>query len=733
MYSDKAIDTKNDDKLNRQQFAEEIADGLVNTLKDNNQSIVLGLNGEWGSGKSSLLNLVISEVEKASSLNYEKIIIIEFNPWMFSGQKELQLILLKELLKKFNSPANKVKGISSKLAEYVEYLRWVKYLHSGVGELVQDSKGLLEKIGSEKDIVELKKDIDKLLIDSETKLYITIDDIDRLNPNEVVEIFKLVKLNASFANTVFILAYDREVVIESLRNEFAINADRYLEKIIQVDYSVPNPSRESLMKVFQSKVIETFATTSHGDLKEFINEHSKSLKNEHFTDYFKNIRDINRFINSIQLRLPSIYKEVNIIDFLQIEALRIFDISAYNFIVENKEALVYREKGVTFYSRKNFGDEKNTKSIREVIGASDLNIIAKSVLNTLFSGTKLNFAYSEVEGKNDIIRGKRVSSRNFFNRYFNLQLEQKDISEEHFTNFLRNNDVEAKIEVLKKIEQEDKLSLFFEWINIKTDRYDAEIQESILTAYLEFSKEVRYGKSDPLYLIPEIGIRINSIAAFTDYFGRSNLFRKILLDFCKNDKLDIPIFSTMLLLEVIEIYEKIKNGRTSIHVYFDRLFIVGSSTNEGNEAIITDVKKEAIKSLKKIFHHYAKDIDSLNFEEQQFFFKALSQIDRQALTEIFEPLFNNPEHLINYIRITLKNTYFISNNKGTGYPFAEKFLRTNHSMELISEKMEALTKENLNEEDLKIYNFFMKQKENGFKEENYLSLETLEIITSTRD
>jgi predicted KAP-like P-loop ATPase len=190
--------------------------GLVSSFRDNNESLVLGINGDWGSGKSTLINFIVSEIEKLSSENNSEIITLRFNPWMFSGQKEIQNIFLKELFHKLENNKAKFKDASQKIANFLDYLNWLKYVHPGAGEMLKDGKDFLEGINKKKDLSELKKKIDQILIDSKVKLYITIDDIDRLSPSEITDIFQLVKLNGNFANTIFILAYDQKIVTSAL-------------------------------------------------------------------------------------------------------------------------------------------------------------------------------------------------------------------------------------------------------------------------------------------------------------------------------------------------------------------------------------------------------------------------------------------------------------------------------------------------------------------------------------
>ena len=144
MYTDLPLNNRDDDKLGRYLFAEEIANGLVNSFADKNESIVLGVNGHWGSGKSTLINFITEEVTRLSSEIEKDIIVLNFNPWMFSGQKELQNIFLKELYLKFESQKGKLQKASKKLADFLGHLNWLKYVHSGTGEAVKDAKSFLD-------------------------------------------------------------------------------------------------------------------------------------------------------------------------------------------------------------------------------------------------------------------------------------------------------------------------------------------------------------------------------------------------------------------------------------------------------------------------------------------------------------------------------------------------------------------------------------------------------------
>ena len=81
---DKPILKEEEDLLGRQPLACSVAD-LINDIGDEDKdSVVIGIEGEWGSGKSSFINLILNKVRPT-----EKNLVIEFNPWNFSDQNEL--------------------------------------------------------------------------------------------------------------------------------------------------------------------------------------------------------------------------------------------------------------------------------------------------------------------------------------------------------------------------------------------------------------------------------------------------------------------------------------------------------------------------------------------------------------------------------------------------------------------------------------------------------------------
>lgn len=489
MYTDLPLHNKNEDGLGRYLFAEEIANGLIQSFGDNHESLVLGINGPWGSGKSTLINFIVKEIERHSIERNEPIIILSFNPWMFSGQRELQNVFLNELFLKFESQKDKLKKASKKLADFLGHLNWLKYAHSGAGEAVKDAQEFLGGLTKEKDLPELKADVDKVLIKSGVKLYISIDDIDRLTPSEITDIFQLVKLNGNFANTVFLLAYDQSVVTKALKKQFGINGKKYIEKIVQVDYTIPEISRSDIERIFVDSIDKVF---SHPAIKDAITRNFKNLKSESFVKLFTSIRDVYRFNNGLKLRLPSIYQELNLRDFFIIEGLRIFRPEAYSFILNSKDDLTHIDKSRLINPSQSPNSTNESKS--QFIDKQDFDDLTKILTKQLFELKDSGFigtVFSE-----DLIREKRIANPNYFDRYFNLRLTDFDIQENVFIEFIEKAQVERKLEILKNIQGRNKLFHFLNWIEIKNRNVSPANIESIIYSAFKFSDTVKYHREE---------------------------------------------------------------------------------------------------------------------------------------------------------------------------------------------------------------------------------------------
>lgn len=323
--SDKIPDKK-DDLLGRKEFAAEISNALIAYSKKNTDGITISITGEWGSGKSTLLHYLKDYLKEKGNKNSTK--IIEFNPWIFYKEgniKEAFLIHFALALKDFKTIAT---DVSKRVRDFVSAFGFLKNISAVAGNIQDWLEKALDSLSKNDSIPEIKEEIEKALLKSKQKIFILIDDVDRLTQSEILELLQTVSLVMNFSNVYYILAFDKEIVISAINKEYGNRGLDYLEKIIQVDYSIPIIKKERLETLFFQMLSDLNLNADYKIV--FDNIVIKSLWNHHgLNEYFTTIRDFKRFSNSLIFRLPSITDDINTSDFLAIEAIRLFDNEGY--------------------------------------------------------------------------------------------------------------------------------------------------------------------------------------------------------------------------------------------------------------------------------------------------------------------------------------------------------------------------------------------------------------------
>ena len=289
-----AIITAKEDKLNRNNFKTAIAKSINNY--SNNEMVAFGLNGAWGSGKSSIINLIKEEIDE------DKYNILEFNPWYYSSRKQLLLDFFEQLSITIGCSNNNQKT-GEALAKYgklissvssvpaLSFLKIFGDISKDFGEFIikneKDSKG---------NLLELKKNLIAEFKNMKKKTLIIMDEIDRLDPNDVKELFQLVRALGDFDNIVYLLSYDFDVIKDPL------GGDKYIDKIINIQFDVPKSNKEDFNEYLKKEIEELYS------------EEIDKIKEENYDDIieiiyeisFNNLREVKKFLNYFIITYPPI-------------------------------------------------------------------------------------------------------------------------------------------------------------------------------------------------------------------------------------------------------------------------------------------------------------------------------------------------------------------------------------------------------------------------------------------
>lgn len=327
LSADRPSSNPQDDLFGHAPFAESLANSICRY--PGNDGLVLALYGPWGSGKSTVLSYIRHYLEQRPEA--EQPAIVTFNPWWFSGQDNLARAFLGQMQAVLPAKSDKFKKLGDLLGDFAE----------GVGGLI-DLSGMTGGAGSKigkligmvtkrkpKDVPALKSEISQILKDAGIRVLVIVDDIDRLTPEETRQLFTVIKALADFPNVVYLLAFDRDVAAQAIEQQSGLPGERYLEKIIQVPFELPPVDRAALRAALFKRLDEILGDTSDGL---FDQSYWTNVFHDGIDPLLQVPRDVVRFTNTLAVTYPAVRGEVNPVDFIALEAIRVFLPNLYDVI-----------------------------------------------------------------------------------------------------------------------------------------------------------------------------------------------------------------------------------------------------------------------------------------------------------------------------------------------------------------------------------------------------------------
>ena len=432
---DSALTLPEQDRLGRQGFARFLAQSIL--AMDASEPFVFGLQGSWGSGKSSVLNFVRFYLENPKLLgdSYSElppILIVDFNPWWFSGSDQLLAEFFRQFRSQIGSKADsaeKLKELSGKLELFAKILTPLTWIPT-MGPIAEGARKGIESATSAMDSAaeNLAKDVNKskeaicaILREQDTRILVILDDLDRLRADELRQMFQVVKAVADFPKTIYLLSYDPTAVVEGLNKSGVHAPAQYLEKIVQAPFDLPEPDSLGLRGITGEHIDKLIASTP----KELWN----LARWKHF--YFGGLdvllrgpRDVKRLFNILRPAYPPVCGEVDLVDFIAIHAIRIFAPSVFRFIVGNRGLMTDSDLMLVLdESEQKEGRIRLMKSVLESVDSHDRDAV-NTIMETLFPIWEPQTGrYHFSDGSHsDWRREKRICSVDFFDFYFRLSI-----------------------------------------------------------------------------------------------------------------------------------------------------------------------------------------------------------------------------------------------------------------------------------------------------------------------
>lgn len=397
-----------EDEFNRKCLVELISNSIGSTTRTSHPCICYSIYGRWGEGKTTVLNFVRDHlvVEYSDSVR-----IVQFNPCIVTGENELIREFFSSVLEN-DIWDDEIRKILSKYAKLLTLsLRYISSLNtwtSFISNIFEDNKVLFK----ERSLSSQKRIIIEHLRNSPKHLVVFIDDVDRLDSDEVRALFRVIRQVADFPNTVYVMAMDPEIVSKSLSGFCGgslSDGRNFIDKIVQVPIPMPAITAKSI----ENKLFKELRNVIDEDS---IDDNELFLLSNNLSQILLTPRQVIRYINQLNFSLSTLKDEVCVRDLCVLEAIKVLDLDAYWKVYQNKESLLRKSKyddlPLEKYADKSAVENRFNAAIDYIASGFEHSIQnnIKTILVELFRDGSTN--------KMALIDERRVNCEIFFPLYF---------------------------------------------------------------------------------------------------------------------------------------------------------------------------------------------------------------------------------------------------------------------------------------------------------------------------
>ncbi len=312
-----------DDILDRKEYAKRAVNMLMQTSTDNG-SFTYGIDSPWGAGKTSFMNMM----KKHIHIEYPDCIIIDFNPWLYSVEKDLVSVF-------FNEISNSLKQYDPNLAKnMIDYSKMLSAFDTEETKLIAS---LIELTKNDFSLQEKKKQITNAIIHIKRKIVVFIDDLDRLDADELMEMMKLIRNITDFPYVYFVAAYDKSYLVKCLESRISTKGIDFSEKIFQMEFPMPPCSNETLRKKFLANINYLLLDSDKFILRKFI----KNNDSQNPLSLLSTLREVNKLSNRFSSSYGQLKGHVFVSDLLVFELFKTkYPTIHLLFVQKRKEILV---------------------------------------------------------------------------------------------------------------------------------------------------------------------------------------------------------------------------------------------------------------------------------------------------------------------------------------------------------------------------------------------------------
>lgn len=527
-----------EDKYDRKKYAKLLIEKIIATKKEKNpeHSFVINIGENYGYGKTSFF-LFLSEELK--SMTHQSI-YFDYKPWLCDSANAIITEFFQTLR---NELSPYVTNLDRKIKKYTrliiqDYTRQIGL--STISSLFETSQTLKEE---HDEIANAIKKINMPII-------IFIDDVDRLQNDELMVLLKLIRDTADFGNIFYILAADKPFLINSLNSLGIEYPEEYLKKFINYEFTFP-ANNSAISEFFKDKLSRLFEKYLKKEKERTEKERIFICNFIELNNPFNNMRDIKRFFNNFSFILDTmasnqLLSEIDIKDLFILTLLQYLQPELFKVLRDSNNRILEIKEGTNRYIIKNvfletYQEKKkkpNYKNITAMI--TDSYSTNEDLVSNL-----LKILFAESNNENSINSICRINS---YDRYFTTKLEKTQIVTTEVKRIIGITDIEqyniaikdiittkkdtafiqkmkylSKFQVINKIDFVKKLFVFIE------EKLNNDTNSSLSKAQKETYYFNTYDCSTILYYLfnkkenDSAKIKITEIEEFIDSYSNINL------------------------------------------------------------------------------------------------------------------------------------------------------------------------------------------------------------------
>jgi predicted KAP-like P-loop ATPase len=434
LLPDTALSDPEFDRLDRAPFAASLSSSIRSL--EGNDSFVIGLCGPWGSGKTSVLNFVLSDLESEED---DAPIILRFNPWWFSGREQLLEAFLAQFTATLDMPkrgenakkAGKLLGTLSAALRPVALIPFIGEAAKVGREAVDALAGASNAYGDavSRNVFAIREEIDELLTDSPNRIIVVMDDIDRLAAKEIAQLFLILKAVADFPRTVYLLAFDQGVITQAINEQLGVDGKTYLEKIVQLQIDVPPTAQTAIHQMFMEQLNELMR--GEEDVTPQQGQYFWNVFHDGIKQFLVTPRAAKKLINMLRFAYPPLRGEVNVVDMIGIACLTTFVPRVITTIATNADQFTGVGPRTALGGQDEYQQRKTFhRAWLDQLPEAERSAV-EGIVKRLFPSVNHALEGTGHSGEFETIwqRELRVCSSSHFEKYFRLAIPAGTISE----------------------------------------------------------------------------------------------------------------------------------------------------------------------------------------------------------------------------------------------------------------------------------------------------------------